>query len=209
MTTAASQFDRARQQELAARLGMWVFLVSELLFFGPLFLAYCYVRVQFGDAAGAASRHTSLLLGTVNTAILLSSSFTMALAGVVLRMGARHRAVMLLGLTAMLGLAFLAIKGIEYHAELVEHLYPGAGFALADAGTPVRLHGMELFFLLYFALTGLHALHLLAGIVGCLLAAWRPAPKLIEALGLYWHFVDVVWIFLYPMLYLVARSGSG
>ncbi|MGZ3183684.1 MAG: cytochrome c oxidase subunit 3 [Telluria sp.] len=202
------------QEELAAQFGMWVFLASELLFFGPLFLAYFYVRLHFGDAAGAASRHTDFALGTANTAILLTSSCAMALAGAYARDGRRRAAAWLLALTAALGMAFLAVKGYEYRQEYLEHLLPGAGFAPADGGGAARVHGMELFFLLYFALTGLHALHLCAGIGICVWVAWRlrrsnGGAQETEVAGLYWHFVDLVWIFLYPMLYLVARSGGG
>jgi cytochrome c oxidase subunit 3 len=119
-------------------------------------------------------------------------------------------------LTALLGLAFLAVKGWEWHSEFTEHLFPGGGFAPDGRYGAQALHGMELFFLLYFALTGIHALHMCAGLGACLLLAWRlrtastspPAADPVELTGLYWHFVDAVWIFLYPLLYLVGRAGS-
>jgi cytochrome c oxidase subunit 3 len=212
----APQFNSHAQQAFAATFGMWVFLASELLFFGPLLFGYVYLRLRFPDACAHASRHTDFLLGTLNTAVLLTSSFTMALAGAAANAGQRRRALRLLVATAALGLLFLVIKGWEYHAEFAEHLFPGAGFHPRGAGAEPLMHGMELFFLLYFALTGLHALHLIAGIVACLLVAPRlrrppPAgagPEAVELAGLYWHFVDLAWIFLYPLLYLVGRAGG-
>jgi cytochrome c oxidase subunit 3 len=212
----APQFNSHAQQAFAATFGMWVFLASELLFFGPLLFGYVYLRLRFPDACAHASRHTDFLLGTLNTAVLLTSSFTMALAGAAANAGQRRRALRLLVATAALGLLFLVIKGWEYHAEFAEHLFPGPGFHPRDAGAEPLMHGMELFFLLYFALTGLHALHLIAGIVACLLVALRlrrppPAgagPEAVELAGLYWHFVDLAWIFLYPLLYLVGRAGG-
>jgi cytochrome c oxidase subunit 3 len=212
----APQFTSHAQQSLAALFGMWVFLATEVLFFAPLFLGYLYVRSHFPDAAGAASRHTDMLLGTINTALLLSSSLGMAMAGAARRAGQLKAAAWLLWGTAVLGLAFLAIKGWEYRTEFGEHLFPGAGFAPADAHTEAARAGMQLFFLLYFALTGLHALHLALGITACsamAIALTRRAARFasverLEVVGLYWHFVDVVWIFLYPLLYLVGRSGG-
>ena len=212
----APQFDGHAQQAFAATFGMWVFLASELLFFGPLLFGYVYLRLRFPDASAHASRHTDFLLGTVNTAVLLTSSLTMALAGAAADAGQRRRAARLLLGTAGLGLLFLAIKGWEYHAEFAEHLFPGARFHPGDAHTESLMQGMALFFLLYFALTGLHALHLTAGILACMLVALRlrhPPPagvggEAVELAGLYWHFVDVVWIFLYPLLYLVGRAGG-
>lgn len=212
----APQFDSHAQQAFAATFGMWVFLASELLFFGPLLFGYVYLRTHFPQACGPASRHTDFLLGTVNTAVLLTSSFTMALAGAAADAGQRRRAARLLAGTASLGLLFLAIKGWEYRVEFADHLFPGAGFHPRDASTLPLLHGMELFFLLYFALTGVHALHLTAGIAACVLIALRlrrpppagPGAEAVELTGLYWHFVDVVWIFLYPLLYLVERAGG-
>ena len=221
----APQFDSHAQQAFAATFGMWVFLASELLFFGPLLFGYAWLRLRFPEAGAHASRHTDFLLGTVNTAVLLTSSFTMALAAAAANAaadaGQRRRARRLLLATAALGLVFLVIKGWEYHAEFAEHLFPGAGFHPADAHAQPLLQGMQLFFLLYFALTGLHALHLSAGILACLLLAWRlrrPSPaaghrtaggEAVELAGLYWHFVDVAWIFLYPLLYLVGRAGGS
>lgn len=211
------QFTSHVQQSLANTFGMWVFLASELLFFGPLLFGYFYLRLHYPHASSLASRHTLMLWGTVNTAVLLTGSLAVAVAGQAVRADRRRLAARLLCVAAVLGLVFLAIKGFEYHAEFGEHLFPGAGFDPLDARTPEELHGMELFFLLYFALTGLHALHLTVGIAACAVVALKlrhPPPRgagadAVELTGLYWHFVDVVWVLLYPLLYLVGRSGGG
>ncbi|TCS39371.1 cytochrome c oxidase subunit 3 [Paucimonas lemoignei] len=216
MTTPATavpvQFDSHAQRERAVTVGMWVFLASELMFFGPMFFGYVYWRFTYAEGFAAASRHTDILLGTLNTAVLLTSSATMALAVSWRRACLNKRAARLLWLTALLGVAFLAIKGMEYAHEFREHLFPGADF---------RFHGPEvaagrIFYWLYFAMTGLHALHLFIGIV--LVSTFAFAlhrgkdqfadTATIDIVGLYWHFVDLVWIFLYPDLYLVGRSGG-
>jgi cytochrome c oxidase subunit 3 len=212
----AEQFTSRAQQDFARTFGMWVFIASELLFFGPLLFGYLYLRVHFPEAGAAASRHLDFVLGTVNTALLLTSSLLAALAGNAAAGGRRRRASWLLAATAALGLAFLAVKAWEYHAEFAEHLFPGRGFRPEHGGAPQDLPGMELFFILYFAATGLHALHLSVGILACLwlaLGLRRKAPagppgEAVELVGLYWHFVDLVWIFLYPLLYLVGRGGG-
>ncbi len=206
------QFRDHAQQDFARSFGMWVFLSSELLFFGPLLFGYLYLRMHHPEATGMASRHTDMLLGTVNTAVLLTSSFCMALAGHAAQKGNdmrdRRRAARLLALTAALGIVFLAIKGIEWHREFDEHLFPGVGFHPSDGGDAGTVYGMELFFLLYFAATGLHALHLFIGVSACLWLMRGPRAEAVELAGLYWHFVDVVWIVLYPLLYLTLRSGG-
>jgi len=190
-----------------ARLGMWVFLGTELLFFGGLWVAYLYGRTHWPQGFAEASRHTDVVLGTVNTAVLLTSSAAIALAHACSEHAPHRRwTARLLWLTAALGLVFLVIKGLEYRKEWHEHLFPNADFALA--GTP----GAALFFWLYFVMTGLHAVHLIIGMGGVGVFAWassreRPwvQPRRVEVMALYWHFVDVVWIFLYPLLYLVLR----
>lgn len=207
----APQFANRAQQSLAATFGVWIFLATEVLFFGPLFFGYLYVRTHFPDAAAAASRHTDIALGTLNTAILLTSSLCMALAAAPGRPA--RRAAWLLWACAGLGVAFLVVKGIEYRQEYLEHLFPDRGFAPADARTAGQSHGMQLFFMLYFAMTALHALHLAVGIGLCVAVALalrrgRANGEHAELAGLYWHFVDVVWIFLYPLLYLVGRAGG-
>jgi cytochrome c oxidase subunit 3 len=207
----AFQFSSVTQRDDAATLGMWIFLATELMFFGPLFFAYCYGRLYFPDAFGAASRDTDIVLGTTNTAVLLSSSFLMAMAVEACTLGARRLARILLWTTALLGLAFLFIKGTEYFHDWQAHLIPGAGFsAVAGHGD-----GGQLFFLLYFAMTGLHALHLTIGIVIVVILAIGVKHREttigraehLRIAALYWHFVDALWIFLFPLLYLVARSG--
>jgi len=215
-TRIAEQFTSREQQTFAGTFGMWVFIASELLFFGPLLFGYLYLRTHYPAACAAASRHTDFLLGTANTAVLLTSSFLMALAAHAAEGQRRSRAARLLLAVAALGLVFLVVKGFEYHAEFQEQLFPGAGFRPEHGGHPQDIPGMQLFFLLYFALTGLHALHLTIGIVACVALAFmlrRPEPKgpsgeAVELAGLYWHFVDLVWIFLYPLLYLVGRAGG-
>jgi cytochrome c oxidase subunit 3 len=204
-----AQFDDAAQQRDAASLGMWVFLATEMLFFGVLFFGYALARARFPGAFAAASRQTDLVLGTLNTAILLTSSFTMALAVRAAGLQSHRATALLLAGTAVLGVAFAGIKLTEYGIDYRHHLVPVLDFAFAQP----HATGALLFFWLYFATTGLHLVHLSVGIVITLVFAWRawrmPTPRLagqVEIGGLYWHFVDLVWIFLYPCLYLVART---
>ena len=195
MTT--SQFDNTLERREADLLGMWAFLATEVLFFAPLFFGYVHGRVYQPEAFVAGSHHMHIVLGTLNTALLLTSSFTMALGVHAAQTGRRGRLKIFLGLTALLGLAFLAIKGVEYATEWSEAAKAAAGEAR--------------FYFLYFAMTGVHALHLAIGIgvVGWLaLHARRFGPAHhapVELAGLYWHFVDAVWVFLYPMFYLLER----
>jgi cytochrome c oxidase subunit 3 len=193
-------------QPVPRTLGMWVFLASELLFFGALLAAYLGGRIRWPAGFAAASRHTNVTLGTVNTTVLLTSSALIALAVACARNERQRRwTARLLWATAALGCAFLAIKGSEYVLEWREGLFPGPGFALPQPGA-------QLFFMLYFFITGLHAVHLSCGIAAVAIfaravgagRAWADAERL-DAVALYWHFVDVVWIFLYPFLYLVER----
>lgn len=208
----AEQFDDLDQQRDAATTGMWVFLVSEMLFFGALFFGYVVSRFELPEAFAAASRRTDVVLGTINTAVLLTSSLTMALAARSGQLGARRATSWLLAVTAALGIVFLVIKGMEYRSEFHEHLFPGPDFAFEPA---YLAGGAQVFWFLYYLMTGFHAVHLTVGIVLVLVVAWRvraasTSPldaNWVEGAGLYWHFVDVVWIFLYPMLYLVSRAG--
>ena len=194
--------------EEVARMGMWVFLATEVLFFGGLFVAYAYGRTHWPHGFGAASRHTDVVLGTINTGLLLTSSAVIAFAVACSRhLPHRKWVARLLWFTAAVGAMFLVIKGLEYRKERHDGLFPGPGFALRESGA-------ELFFMLYFVMTGLHAMHLLIGIGGVGAFAWGAgrgkawvAPRRIEVMALYWHFVDVVWIFLYPLLYLVERHS--
>ena len=209
-------FDNAQQQREAAELGMWVFLATEVLFFGGLFTSYTVYRLQYEQTFAQASHHMDLFWGTVNTAVLLCSSLTMALAVLAAQAGKRKPLVALLSATIVLGSAFLGIKFLEYYHKYQEALipfpgWPRGGFSQfgAEAGAA------KLFFYLYFAMTGLHALHMVIG-VGILatllwiavrggLLAERSTPVHIS--GLYWHFVDIVWVFLFPLLYLVGARG--
>lgn len=206
----AQQFDDAGQQRSASDLGIWVFLASEILFFGVLFAAYAFTRYRYPEAFAAASRLTNVELGSVNTGVLLTSSLTMALGVRAAKRGRRRALVGWLGATLALGLVFLAIKGVEYRLDYVEHLVPALNFSYA--GT--QPHQVENFFYLYFVATGVHAIHLLIGIgvvaVLAIMASRRAFSQAyftpVEVGGLYWHLVDIVWIFLYPLLYLVSRS---
>jgi cytochrome c oxidase subunit 3 len=203
------QFEDAPQQRAAATLGMWLFLTTETLFFGALFFAYAIARMQDPAAFAEASRHTNLVLGTLNPAVLLTSSFTMALAVRSASLRARKATVALLIATAVLGVAFAGIKLTEYALDYREHLVPLVNFAFE----PRYARGALVFFGLYFASTLLHLAHLSIGVALVLVFAWRVArarpnalADQVETVGLYWHFVDMVWIFLYPCLYLVART---
>ncbi len=207
-TMVAHQFDDAAQQREASTLGMWVFLATEIMFFGGLFAAYTAYRYKYPVGFAEASRHLDLLLGGINTAVLLTSSLTMALAVRSAQVGKRAQIVGFLVLTMLLGLAFLGIKAYEYHEKFAHHLVPGASFAFGG------MHAREakMFFYLYFAMTGLHAIHMLAGVavvfymtVAAARGKFTPGYyNPLEVTGLYWHFVDIIWIFLYPLLYLIA-----
>jgi cytochrome c oxidase subunit 3 len=204
------QFESPGQQKEASELGMWVFLVTEILFFGGLFLAYTIYRWQNARAFAHASLHMDIALGTTNTAVLICSSLTMAMA---VHSAATGRKKLLIGFllaTMLLGGAFLGIKAVEYTDHIRHHLFPGPGFRYPVAADA---RPAEMFFSLYFAMTGLHALHMIVGLgllATLLLLARRDrftpqyhAP--VEISGLYWHFVDIVWIFLFPLLYLIGR----
>ncbi|SRR5436190_5858185 len=205
----AEQFDDLEQQREAAQLGMWVFLATEVLFFGGLFLGYTVYRCLYADTFATASRHTEVILGGANTAILLFSSTLMALAVRAAELRQRKELISLLLATALCGLAFMVVKGFEYHKHFSDHLVPGTHFEWHEANWPAA----EMFFWLYFAMTGLHAIHVMAGIGVMLvlgLLAWRGKFSQghytpVEIAGLYWHFVDIVWIFLFPLLYLAGH----
>jgi cytochrome c oxidase subunit 3 len=207
----AHQFDDLEQQKEASTLGMWVFLATEVLFFGGLFLAYSLYRAWYPDAFAAASREMVLWAGTTNTAVLITSSLTMALAVRATQTGERRSAMLFLVLTMLLGATFLGIKAFEYHTEFVEQHVPGPGFRFETA----YMAHAQVFFSLYFVMTGLHAVHMIIGlgIMGVMLWwTWRGTitkdySNPIEVSGLYWHFVDIVWIFLFPLLYLIGRHA--
>lgn len=207
----AHQFDSYEQQREAASFGMWVFLATEILFFGGLFAAYTVYRWSYPNAFIAGSHHMDVKLGAINTAILLTSSLTMALAVRCAQVGRGKLTALFLLLTIVFGAAFLGIKFDEYHHKFVEGLVPGTNFRF-DAP---YANQVQLFMCLYFAMTGLHAIHMVIGLAflaGLMIPAFRgrftPANhNWVEGVGLYWHFVDLVWIFLFPLLYLVGRHG--
>ncbi len=202
-------FDSMEQQREASSLGMWVFLVTEILFFGGLFLAYTVYRSRYPVAFAEASRHLDITLGTFNTAVLIISSLTMALAVYSAALGRRKAIILFLLATMALGGVFLGVKAVEYTHKFHDHLVPGPGFRFA--GPDAR--PAEIFFSLYFTMTGLHAAHMIIGI-GLLTVLVLQARRgrygpgyytPVEVSGLYWHFVDIVWIFLFPLLYLIGR----
>ncbi|HYL09935.1 MAG TPA: cytochrome c oxidase subunit 3 family protein [Candidatus Acidoferrales bacterium] len=215
------QFQNLDQQRETASLGMWVFLITEVMFFGGLFLTYTINRSLYPVAFAESSRELDVRLGAVNTAVLIVSSLTMALAVWASQTGKRKQLIAFLLATLALGSVFLAIKSVEYADKFHHHLIPGHNFHFPDSNiTPVlarqepnlNAHS-QLFFSLYFGMTGLHALHMVVG-VGLLLFLLRQAlrgrytPQYhspVEICGLYWHFVDIVWIYLFPLLYLIDR----
>jgi len=207
------QFETLDQQRESASLGMWVFLVTEVLFFGGMFMTYTLNRSTYPEIFGEASRSINLTLGAINTIVLIGSSLTMAMSVWAAQVGKKQLVTIFLILTLILGSVFLGIKGVEYHEKFVEHHVPGLNFNFepgSDAGTNAHA---QLFFSLYFAMTGLHALHM---IIGAGLLIWLIKESFkgrfnteystpVDLVGLYWHFVDIVWIFLFPLLYLIDR----
>ena len=224
-------FENMEQQREAGTLGMWVFLVTEIMFFGGMFLAYTLYRSKYPQAFASASNHLDLTLGTLNTGVLILSSFTMAMAVYFTQVGKRRPQVLCLVLTLLLGLTFLGVKGVEYRdkyndALIPGHLIPGRQFGPAvqehdqafdhhklQLLPGATLHQVELFYWIYFAMTGMHALHMIIGaglltflIIFSLKGRFDPEyHSPVEIIGLYWHFVDIIWIFLFPLLYLLGR----
>ena len=205
------QFDDPVQQREAATLGMWAFLATEVLFFGVLFAGYTLCRVMFPEAFAEGSRHTDMLLGTIETAVLLTSSCAVGLSVREVQLGGRRAATAMLALTAALGIAFLVMHGFEYHAEYREGLIP----AIRYTQQGVYARGMEIFYCLYYFITLFHSLHVTVGVLLLGVMAWRTWHRAfdqdyhtpLELTALYWHLVDIVWIFVYPLIYLVGRSG--
>lgn len=206
------QFDDPQQQRSAAALGMWIFLATEILFFGVLFASYTVCRVLYPAGFAEASRHTDLLLGSGETAALLTSSIVIVLGIRAIKLGQRRLAAGFLLLTAALGIGFLVIHGFEYHSEWEEHLVPGVHFL--QFGPHVR--AVELFYCLYYFITGFHSLHLVIAVSVVLVLAvrvWRGAfgPgrfTTLELAALYWHLVDIIWVFVFPLLYLIGRAAG-
>lgn len=200
-------FADLERQRLSAAFGMWIFLASEILFFGALFLSFTIYRQLHPQAMLEAARETNVVLGTVNTAILLASSVTMAVADKAAERGLKRHTLVCLAVTMALGISFLVVKGFEYREDLEKHLLPGPSFALSDAAS-------QIFYGFYWAMTAIHAIHLTIGIAAVALVfvriqrnhlAFRQSATL-PVLGLYWHLVDIVWIFIYPLLYLGGRT---
>ncbi len=210
LSPIAPQFDDAAQQRDASNLGIWIFLATEVLFFGVLFAAYTITRTQHPAAFAVGSRLTDLPLASINTALLLTSSLTMALGVHAARSGERRATVGWLSLTVGLGVMFLAVKGLEYHADYVEHLVPSLNFSYSGA----QANEVELFFYLYFVITGIHAAHVFIGVATISVIAFMASKNAfspeyftpVDLTGLYWHLVDIIWLFVYPLLYLVSRS---
>lgn len=216
----AQHFDDLAQQRRAATLGMWVFLSTELMLFGGLFGSYIVYRYLYPTAFAEAGTHMAWGLGSINTVVLISSSFTAVLA--VYGAQTQSRGIVLIGvaLTILLGLTFLGIKSYEYYIDYEEQLIPGYHFNESmwvnwteTRFTPAMyILQVKMFFVLYFIMTGLHAVHMIGGMTAltCLfVGVWREQvqledPSLVENIALYWHFVDVIWIFLLPLLYLNA-----
>jgi cytochrome c oxidase subunit 3 len=203
-------FETMEQQAEAATLGMWLFLATEVMFFGGLLMAYLLYRVWYPQAWSEGSLELDIMLGGINTVVLIGSSLTMALAVRAAQTGQQRATIVFLVLTMVLGLTFLVIKFFEYKHKFELHHVPGPNFHFEGPLAPQ----VEIFLSLYFALTGLHALHMIIGfglmsVILWMAAKGRFSPQWytpIELAGLYWHFVDIVWIFLFPLLYLVDRA---
>jgi cytochrome c oxidase subunit 3 len=204
----AHHFESLWQQKDASSLGMWLFIAQEIMFFGGLFLAYSVYRNLYPHAFAEASSHLDWKLGALNTAVLIGSSLTMALAVHAAALGHNRAIALWLIATIVLGGVFLGVKVVEYGDKFEHHLVPGPHFHFEGPDAPQA----QIFFSLYFAMTGLHALHMIIGIPILAFMAWLgwrghfgPAYYTpVELTGLYWHFVDIIWIFLFPLLYLLG-----
>ena len=209
-TLVAPQYDTLEQQHESNTFGMWVFLANEITFFGGMFAAYMVYRFLYPEVWAASSHHLDQLLGTINTAVLLTSSFTMALGVHYAHIGKQKNVFWMLVLTFLLSCAFLVIKAVEWTTDYHEGLIPGRTFTYDGPYAKQT----QLFFCLYFIMTGLHGLHVLIGMglmiwlmIGCLKGSFEPPRyQKVEMTGLYWHFVDLVWIFLYPLFYLIGGN---
>jgi cytochrome c oxidase subunit 3 len=203
-------FETMQQQQEAATLGMWIFLVTEVMFFGGLLMAYLLYRVWYPEAWAEGSLELDIRMGAFNTVVLIGSSLTMAFAVRSAQTGAQKATVRWLLITMALGLTFLVVKFFEYREKWELHHIPGPNFQFEGP----HAGQVEIFLSLYFGLTGLHALHMVIGATLLAVITWmahkrRFTPEWytpVELSGLYWHFVDIVWIFLFPLLYLVDRA---
>jgi cytochrome c oxidase subunit 3 len=213
-------FDDMEQQFDSATLGMWVFLLTEIMFFGGMFGAYTVYRGMYPGAFASTSAHMNPFYGALNTAVLIVSSLTMALAVRSARTGQQKAIQMFLILTMIFGIAFLVIKGFEYHEHWVDMKVPLIGGHWDYSNTPEfptqaqYARPAQIMFCFYFFMTGFHALHMVVGVglmTTILIMARRGTFSTsyftpVEISGLYWHFVDIVWIFLFPLLYLIGRT---
>jgi len=224
-------FESVGQQFEATNFAMWLFLLTEVMFFGGLFTAYLIMRNWYYPAFVEASHQLNIGWGTANTAVLITSSFTMAMGVYNAQMRRKSGLLLYLWLTFILGLAFLGIKTIEYHEKFAKHHIPGFGYSTSSFTNPSsdpEVHDSypddkplgidmanktEIYFFLYFAMTGMHALHMIIGIAILGFMIYRAKNDAyttghvtyVENFGLYWHFVDIVWIYLFPLLYLISR----
>ena len=212
-------FAEPQQQRDAASLGMWWFLATEVMFFGGMFCAYLIYRLAYFADFGAASKTLNPFLGGLNTAVLICSSLTVVFAVWAAQTGRRMTLVVNLVITLLLGTVFLGVKAVEYKEKFEKHHVPGASFSFEHQPVPGRPgqyanpQHAQIFFALYFVMTGLHALHMIIGLglfTYLLIMAWRGryTPEWhtpVEMGGLYWHFVDLIWIHLFPLLYLIDR----
>jgi len=210
-TALQHHFETMQQQKEASTLGMWVFLLTEVLFFGGLFMAYLLYRTWYFEAFAEASRTIAIAPGAINTAVLIGSSLTMALGVRAAQTNQRTATVRWLIATIFLGLVFLGVKVYEYADKFEHHHVPGANFISESPWAAQE----QIFFSLYFTMTGLHALHMIVGVAIMSVITWMAAKGRfdehyytpVEMAGLYWHFVDLVWIYLFPLLYLVERHN--
>jgi cytochrome c oxidase subunit 3 len=207
------QFDTEAQQKDASTLGMWIFLITEIMFFGGMFAVYTVYRSWYPDVFAIASSSLNEIIGALNTGVLLLSSFTMVMAVRAGQLGQQKAIVMFLILTLLFGGIFLGVKAYEWNQKFEEHHIPGQAAFHLDGVLPEDQGHAQLFFSIYFAMTGLHALHMVIG-VGILLTLIVQTRKgrysasyytPVDVAGLYWHFVDVIWIFLFPLFYLIDR----
>jgi cytochrome c oxidase subunit III len=209
-------FADLEQQKATATFGMWLFLVTEIMFFGGLFATYLIYRISYFNAWVAGSQTMEIQYGTANTAVLICSSLTMVMAVHFAKLGNRKLTTLFLAFTLILGMAFLGLKGVEYHGHWVHHEFPGSTFHFEHEGN-YDPRQVQMFFSLYFAMTGMHALHM---VIGAGLLTWliiantrgRFSPEYnspVELVGLYWHFVDLIWIYLFPLLYLISHHHPG
>jgi cytochrome c oxidase subunit 3 len=215
------QYADLEQQHETASLGMWVFLATEVMFFGVLFLGVAVYRFKYPEAFERASEKLNWIIGGLNTVVLLTSSLMIVLAVHYAKLGLRKHLMTFLALTVLLGLLFLVLKGLEYYSDYRDNLIPGWKFDesewVAKEGlTPQQVPHVKLFLLFYWIMTGTHALHVTIGIGAVLIMlilAWkghfsRTYYTPVDVTALYWHFVDIVWIFLLPMLYLLGTHTS-